>query len=1647
MRTFYLLLLCMFAACYSPTFTHCPDVDCPQGRVCDGQGGCALQGQVDACTGVSSGDPCTYQSATGSTVAGECTMQGVCLPLGCGNGVVTPDEVCDDGNNVSGDGCSADCQSNETCGNGTVDSAAGEQCDDGNTQDGDGCQHDCKQARCGDGVTDVIIGEECDSGPGNSSEPDAPCRPNCQLPRCGDSVVDTAHGEVCDDGNNQSADGCSGDCKSNETCGNHIVDALAGEVCDDGNTVSGDGCSGDCRSLEICGNGVLDTVRGEVCDDGNTVSGDGCSSDCKSREVCGNAIVDVAELCDLGSANSNAPDSACRTNCKLPVCGDAITDPLHGEACDNGALNSDTADKCRTNCQLPRCGDNIKDTGETCDDGNTTSGDGCSADCHSLETCGNSIVDVAKGEQCDNGAANSNAPNAACRTTCLRRQCGDSIVDNTFGEVCDLGANNSDLANASCRTNCLPARCGDGVTDPLRGEVCDDGNTTSGDGCSSACNSLEVCGNGIVDTVKGEQCDAAGANANSPNAPCRTSCLLPKCGDGIVDNLSLGEACDNGALNSNAPNAACRTTCQPQRCGDGIVDPATGEVCDDGNTVSGDGCSADCKSLETCGNSIVDVAKGEQCDLGGANSNAPNAACRTNCKLPTCGDNVVDDTRGELCDLGAANSNAANATCRTNCLPQRCGDTITDNTKGEICDDGNVVSGDGCSADCKSNETCGNGIIDVAKGEQCDNGGTNSNAPNATCRTTCKRQQCGDAIVDNAFGEVCDAGAANSNAPNAACRLNCTPKRCGDSILDTGEVCDDGNNTSGDGCSADCTSTETCGNGVVDTAKGEQCDAGAANSNAPNAPCRTNCKLPTCGDGIVDTTRGEQCDAGINNSNAPNAACRTTCLLPKCGDGVVDNLAGEVCDDSNNTNGDGCSSDCKSNETCGNGVVDYVRGESCDDGNTRSYDGCSACQPETLVVLSPNQTPAARSGEAVAYDAARQRAVLFGGKGASGNLGDTWEWDGASWTKIPTVHAPSPRYAAAMAYDAKRHRVVLFGGTTSNPGGNDTWEYDGVDWTLRSPSTVPSGRSDAAIAYDAINGRIVMFGGTPDGSASSSETWAYDGTTWTLVTSGTPSARFGAKMTFDSAAGHNYVVMFGGNTADTHTYTFNGSTWSDRGSTAGPATGSDVTAMAFDANIGKPVITDSSASTYEWSGAAWATVAGAPTTSRTAQAMTYDAIRKQLVVFGGLNGATPLAETWLRATSTWSQPGALTLPSARMRASAGYDPMRKRVVLFGGQNSAQRRFGCGATCMSADTWEWDGRRWVQATPTASPQVRAGTWLDFDPVGRVLRLYGGDSWVGGSSPTLTTYRDVWSYNGATWTQIGTNGTRTAARTAAMANDSAANRVVTFGGVTGETSSSTNGFGTTVAETWYWDGTWHQNTSPGQPGVRDNSQMAYDPVRNRTVLFAGNPRDGTTADDTWEWNNASWTRVANNVGPPNRSNARMFFNPDTSHVTLFGNSGLSTGEDVWEWNGTTWTKRVQSGSYPARYAPAAAYDAVNHEIVAFSGRDNSLATFVPTQDLGLFKSRPNTTPEICTSAQVDYDNDGLAGCADDECWAVCKPLCPPGTTCAGTAPKCGDGTCSATEDCRICPADCGSCTGTCGDFNCDSGETHATCPNDC
>ncbi len=183
---------------------------------------------------------------------------------------------------------------------------------------------------------------------------------------------------------------------------------------------------------------------------------------------------------------------------------------------------------------------------------------------------------------------------------------------------------------------------------------------------------------------------------------------------------------------------------------------------------------------------------------------------------------------------------------------------------------------------------------------------------------------------------------------------------------------------------------------------------------------------------------------------------------------------------------------------------------------------------DTWVQKTPATSPPARYNLAMAYDSARGRVVLFGGysyDGTGHRLADTWEWDGDTWAQRTPETSPPARDRHALAYDAARQRVVLFGGWT-DPALRlaDTWEWDGDSWIQRTPGMSPLSRANHAMAYDSARGRVVLFGGEGFGGVFLADAWEWDGNTW-VQRAASPSSRTGHAMAYDSARGR--VVLFG----------------------------------------------------------------------------------------------------------------------------------------------------------------------------------------------------------------------------------------------------------------------------------------------------------------------------------------------------------------------------------------------------------------------------------------------------------------------------------------------------------------------------------------
>ncbi len=304
-------------------------------------------------------------------------------------------------------------------------------------------------ADCDDGdacTTDVCQAAVCINTP----------IPDCGMPVCGNGMIDA--GELCDGANlgGQTCSSlgftggtlaCSTNCTYNTNncsagaCGDGIVQA--GEACDDGNLADNDGCSSNCQ-LEGCNTAgdcpgmdtecQFRTCSAGVCGISYSASGTTVSSqtpgDCQ-QTVCNGTgnVVNVPNDADLPADDGN--------QCTSEVCnaGNPNSQNLpEGTACSqNGGVICDGSGTCISNAV---CGDGIPQAGESCDDGNLTNGDGCTATCsvQSGYSCAGSPSACVDINECltSNGGCSMNA---ACTNTvgsntctCTAGYVGDGIT-------------------------------------------------------------------------------------------------------------------------------------------------------------------------------------------------------------------------------------------------------------------------------------------------------------------------------------------------------------------------------------------------------------------------------------------------------------------------------------------------------------------------------------------------------------------------------------------------------------------------------------------------------------------------------------------------------------------------------------------------------------------------------------------------------------------------------------------------------------------------------------------------------------------------------------------------------------------------------------------------------------------------------------------------------------------------------------------------------------------------------------------------------------------------------------------------------------------------------------------------------------------
>jgi len=304
--------------------------------------------------------------------------------------------------------------------------------------------------------------------------------------------------------------------------------------------------------------------------------------------------------------------------------------------------------------------------------------------------------------------------------------------------------------------------------------------------------------------------------------------------------------------------------------------------------------------------------------------------------------------------------------------------------------------------------------------------------------------------------------------------------------------------------------------------------------------------------------------------------------------------------------------------------------------------------------LTPASSPSAREASLSAFDPATGQLVLYGGAArffpAKAPVDqDTWTFDGATWSKHVTSVSPGAQdyeNGSRLAYDPASKQLVLLGGV----GG--TWTWNGSQWTAQHPAQAPS-LFQSCMATDTAAGELIVYGMhvvvANDGKTLTWQTWTWRNGNWVQLPTPAVSPQ-GAdaqlcSMTYDGA-NHDLLLVtatwyageFSG-ASPGETWTFDGTTWTQRETLTNTTGGVDFTTMTYDPAYGQVMtyggydVSNGNAvltNPWSWNGSTWQQVSLSPAPgARALTASSYDAATGQLVLFGGVGSTAELGDTWV----------------------------------------------------------------------------------------------------------------------------------------------------------------------------------------------------------------------------------------------------------------------------------------------------------------------------------------------------------------------------------------------------------------------------------
>lgn len=371
--------------------------------------------------------------------------------------------------------------------------------------------------------------------------------------------------------------------------------------------------------------------------------------------------------------------------------------------------------------------------------------------------------------------------------------------------------------------------------------------------------------------------------------------------------------------------------------------------------------------------------------------------------------------------------------------------------------------------------------------------------------------------------------------------------------------------------------------------------------------------------------------------------------------------------------------------------------------------------------------PPARVRFSMGVDPVSGNVVLYGGFDDQGMRDDTWTWNGASWKEERPAKAPDPKLGGLILSDTNDCYLLQT---------KALWRWDGKDWlglpTVGMPEWDPF-KWNAEGAWDPTEKNFVVLGpgttfrGTP---TTTFERVGSDGTVFGGVLS------FGGKAMLRLSLDTHDDLSRAEKTFLTHDEKKNEWILVDDYSLFPQE--SVVSTYDTVRKVGIFVGLDKQQQphTWTWDGASMRLVPGSPVFSRRrGAALSFDAQRQQAILFGGnVDGNAPSSDTFVFDGNDWVELSPSRRPSPRDRPAMTYDPVRKNIVLFG---------GVGSGGYLGDTWTWDGTDWAELKPPIVPPARDRAALVFNPDTGTILLFGGGNETGSLGDTWSWNGSTWS----------------------------------------------------------------------------------------------------------------------------------------------------------------------------------------------------------------------------------------------------------------------------------------------------------------